>query len=333
MSILDKKLFLSNFEDRLNSFIPANDVRRIIDQAAEALVSYEMTATPQEGSETDDSSSLLKLFLDAKQLQGCSKNTIERYRYIITRLRKDTGVQLTQMTVSHLRKWLNQNSENPGAKEIAASTKKGNQYVLTSFFGWAWREELIEKNPAQKLAPIKEQKVIRKTFSEVEIEKMKDAAEEPRDLAIITFLLSTGCRVSEVCSLDVLDVDFYDKCAKVLGKGNKERIVYLDDICLMYLDMYLRERDDSEEALFIGRGSKRLQPHGVRAMLKRIEKASGVENVHPHRFRRTLATNLIDNGMPIHEVATILGHENIDTTMTYIYVDQKKVENSYRKYA
>lgn len=329
MPILDKKLYLAELEDRLSTAYLKEDVTKILELATDSLIYYEVTATPPDGSETDDSSSLLQLFLDAKSLQGCSEKTIERYRYTITRLRKEMGVQLTQMDVNHLRSWLNRNKDR-----ISITTRKSNQYVLTSFFGWAWREELIEKNPAQKLSPIKEPKVIRKPFTDVEIEKMKKAAgDNTRDLAIITFLLSTGCRISEACALNVVDINFMTKSTKVLGKGNKERVVYLDDVCIMYLDKYLSERNDSEEALFIGRGTTRMDPNGVRAMLKRIEARSGVENVHPHRFRRTLATNLIDHGMPIQEVAAVLGHENIDTTMTYIYIDQKNVETSYRKYA
>ena len=180
---------------------------------------------------------------------------------------------------------------------------------------------------------IKQQKVIRKPFSSVEIERLKQAAESCRDRAVIAFLLSTGCRISEVCALDVLDIDFHRRRVKVLGKGNKERVVYVDDVTVLYLNEYLRERCDAEPALFLGKGSSRMTPGGIRAMLKRLERRSGVENVHPHRFRRTLATNLINHGMPIQEVAAILGHDKIDTTMTYVYIDQTNVEHAYRRYA
>lgn len=329
MPLLDKKLYLADLEARLNDFVPANDVRRIIEQAADALMSYDVITMPTDGSTPDDSDSLMKLFLDAKGVEGRSKGTIDHYRYVLGRLKEDTNVPFAKMTVHHLRSWLMAEKD----RGISLRTLEGNRYVLTSFFGWAWKEELIPKNPTNNLAQIKQQKVIRKPYSSVELEKLKETAANTRDLAIIAFLLSTGCRISEVCALNVLDIDFRSRSVKVLGKGNKERVVYLDDVCVMYLERYFKERTDDKEALFLGKGTERLTPHGVRAMLKRIEARSGVENVHPHRFRRTLATNLINHGMPIQEVAAVLGHDKIDTTMRYVYIDQRNVENAYRKYA
>lgn len=329
MPLLDKKLYLADLEERLNDFVPANDVRRIIEQAADVLMAYDVKTLPTDGGTTDDSDNLVKLFLDAKGVEGRSKNTIDHYRYVLGRLKEDTNVPFPKMTVHHLRSWLMAEKD----RGISLRTLEGNRYVLTSFFGWAWKEELIAKNPTNNLAQIKQQKVIRKPYSSVELEKLKESATNTRDLAIISFLLSTGCRISEVCALNVLDIDFRSRSVKVLGKGNKERVVYLDDVCVMYLERYFRERSDDKEALFLGKGTDRMTTQGVRAMLKRIEARSGVENVHPHRFRRTLATNLINHGMPIQEVAAVLGHDKIDTTMKYVYIDQKNVENAYRKYA
>lgn len=329
MPLLDKKLYLADLEARLNDFVPANEVRRIIEQAADALLTYDVTTIPTGGGTPDDSDNLLKLFLDAKTIEGRSSGTIAHYRYVLGRLKEDMNVPFTKITVHHLRSWLMAEKE----RGIALRTLEGNRYVFTSFFGWCWKEELISKNPATNLSPIKQQKTIRKPYFSVEIEKLKESANSTRDLAIISFLISTGCRISEVCALNVLDVDFRSRSVKVLGKGNKERLVYLDDVCVMYLERYFRERNDDHEALFLGKGTDRMTPHGVRAMLKRLEAKSGVENVHPHRFRRTLATNLINHGMPIQEVAAVLGHDKIDTTMRYVYIDQHNVENAYRKYA
>ena len=189
------------------------------------------------------------------------------------------------------------------------------------------------KNPTANLQPIRKIKAIRKPFSQVEIERMKEAATTTRDKTILAVLLSTGCRISEVCQLDVLDIDMQARAVTVMGKGSKQRRVYLDDVAIMYLKRYFRERTDDSPALFVGKGSARLTPDGVRYALKQIEERSGVENVHPHRFRRTLATALISHGMAIQEVAAILGHDKLDTTMQYVYPDQSAVESSYRKYA
>ncbi len=169
-------------------------------------------------------------------------------------------------------------------------------------------------------------------FSSVDIERLKENCNNVRDKAIICFLLSTGCRIGEVVSLNKNDIDFQKKQCKVLGKGNKERIVYLDDITIFFLKKYFSERVDNYEALFIGKGSFRMTPGGIRRVLVKLGEKAGVENVHPHRFRRTLATNLIYRGMPIQEVAKILGHEKLDTTMKYVYIDNNNLKFSYNKF-
>lgn len=329
MSILDKKLFLANLEARLNEFVPANDVRKIIESAADVLVGYDVLSAAPDGGGTDDNDSLIRLFLDAKAIEGRSDKTIEHYRYVLNRLNERLSIPFSRVTVHHLRGYMMEEKE----RGVSLKTLEGNRYVFTSFFGWAWKEELLPKNPTVNLASIRQQKVIRKPYSAVEIESLKRSAESTRDRAIVSFLLSTGCRISEVCALDVLDVNFRDRCVKVLGKGNKERVVYLDDVTAMLLHEYFKSRNDDKEALFVGKGTERMTPQGMRAMLTRLGEKANVENVHPHRFRRTLATNLINHGMPIQDVAAILGHDKIDTTMTYVYLDQYHVESAYRKYA
>lgn len=329
MGVLNKKLFLADLQARLDDFVPANDARRILEQAADVLSGYDLTAaTPAEGGH-DESESMIRLFLDAKGVEGRSRQTISQYGYVLRGMRKGVGVPIDKITVHHLRSWLMREKE----RGVSLRTLEGYRYVMSSFFGWLWREEILPKNPTVNLQPIKHQKVIRKPFSPEEIERLKEAAKTTRDKTILAVLLSTGCRISEICQLDVLDIDMQARAVTVLGKGNKERRVYLDDVAVMYLRRYFRERTDDSPALFTGKGSDRLTPCGVRYMLGQLEARSGVENVHPHRFRRTLATNLISHGMAIQEVAAILGHDKIDTTMTYVYIDQRAVESAYRKFA
>ena len=167
----------------------------------------------------------------------------------------------------------------------------------------------------------------------MDIERLKAACHTLRDKALVCFLLSTGCRISEVTSLNREDVDLRTMRCKVLGKGAKERIVYFDMVATMHLRAYLETRNDDHPALFVGKGTERLKPGGVRLMLNETAKRAGVEHVHPHRFRRTLATNLIAHGMPIQEVARILGHDKLDTTMGYVYLDDRDIQSSYRKYS
>lgn len=217
-------------------------------------------------------------------------------------------------------------------KGLQDKTLEGQRSIFSSYFNWLQREGLIIKNPCANLGTIKYQKQVKFPFSEVDIMLLRESCKNVRDKALISFLLCTGCRISELTQLDIVDVNFEQKEVKILGKGNKERIVYLDDLCVKQLKDYLGARKDTSPALFVGKGTNRISSNGVRANLHRIASDAGVNNVHPHRFRRTLATNLINRGMSIQEVATILGHENINTTMTYIYLDKDNIKNNYKRF-
>lgn len=177
------------------------------------------------------------------------------------------------------------------------------------------------------------QKDSKKPFSATDLEKLRKACESIRDLALVDFLYSTGCRVSEVSKLDISDIDFERMECTVLGKGNKERIVYLSPVATMHLQEYLAERKDVSNALFTGKGGKRLEKNGIEVVVKKLGKVAKVENAHPHRFRRTLATNLLDRGMNIQDVAAILGHADLKTTQIYCYISQSNVKAAYNKYA
>lgn len=180
---------------------------------------------------------------------------------------------------------------------------------------------------------IKCKKTIKKPYTAIELEKLRKACDNVRDIALVEFLYSTGCRVTEVSNLNISDIDFDTMQCTVLGKGNKERIVYLTEVATMYLHEYLSTRKSLSEALFVGKGGKRLSKNGIEVLLKRLGEKAKVENVHPHRYRRTLATNLLDHGMNIQDVATILGHADLKTTQIYCYISQKNVQSAYRKFA
>ena len=271
---------------------------------------------------------LLDAYISAKTIEGRSPKTLDRYKYIITKMMKSINIPVRKISVFHIRTYLTKEKQ----RGLSDRTLEGTREVLSAFFGWLHREGLINSNPISNLGTIKYAKVTRLPYTQVDIEKLKESCNNDRDRAIISFLLSSGCRISEVCALNRTDIDFDNKQCTVLGKGNKERIVYIDDITVLHLKRYLNNREDEYEALFIGKNTKRLQPGGIRYMLKKVANRAEVSNTHPHRFRRTLATSLIDHGMPIQEVAIILGHDKLDTTMGYVYTDNKNVKNSYEKY-
>lgn len=327
MGLEDKFILISEINKELYSKLTTQDADMVREILMDRLDDFEVTRICLSAGRNGDD--LLQAFLDAKAVEGRSEKTIIRYRYVINCLLNSCKISVREVSVYHIRKFL-MDEKNRG---LSDSTLEGYREVYSSFFGWLYREQLIPRNPMNNIFKIKCKKEVRLPYSDAEIEKLKEACRTERDKAIIVFLLSTGCRISEMCQLDRGQVDFRDLECTVLGKGNKERTVFLDDVSAMLLARYLASRSDTSPALFIGKGNQRLEPGGVRKRLHEIGTRAGVDNVHPHRFRRTLATNLINHGMAIQEVATILGHERLDTTMTYIHISKKTVKTAYEKYA
>lgn len=328
MSIVDKQTFANEMRKNLSDKLTLQDINTVISELTYQLSYYNIERKPDDSGK-QDFEDMLSLFMDTKRIEGRSEKTLDRYEYILRRFREFDSTPIRDVTVFNIRQFLSY-EKNRG---ICDRTLTGYRDVFSSFFGWLHREGLLQHNPCANLMPIKFRKEVRKPYTDVDIERLKEACDTQRDKAIITFLLSTGCRISEVCGLNREDIDFQNLECTVLGKGNKERTVYLNDIAAMQLTGYLKERTDNLSALFIGKGSDRLKPGGIRKRLNEIAARAGVDNVHPHRFRRTLATNLINHGMPIQEVASVLGHDKIDTTMTYVYLDKIGVKNSYRKFS
>lgn len=282
--------------------------------------------------EVSDSSAegLLKRFVATKRIEGIADSTLRRYADENLKLIRFIRKPLYQVTTYDLRFYLSHRRQQG---KVSNRTLDGMRRCFSSFFSWLSAEGLIGRNPCTALAQIKYRKQVKKPYSATDMEKLREACESIRDLALLDFLYCTGCRVSEVSRLDIMDIDFEQRECVVLGKGNKERTVYLSEVAAMHLQEYLSTRMDTEEALFVGKGSKRLTKNGIEARLKQIGKAAGVDNVHPHRYRRTLATNLLDRGMNIQDVAQILGHADLKTTQVYCFISQENVRAAYRKYA
>lgn len=326
MSIASRQVLLKDAEKAFGSVLTVEQMQKVMPMLGETLAGFEVE---QVSGADDPGGDLLCAFIEAKEIEGRSKKTLERYQYIIRQFLKASCTVTQKVTVYHIRSFLMAEKR----RGLSDRTLEGYRCVFSSFFGWLQKEGLIAANPCANLGAIKCAKVVREPYSATDIERLKEACGSLRDRAIITFLLSSGCRISEVCGLNRNDIDMASAECTVLGKGNKERVVYLDSVALMLLRRYLASRKDAHNALFVGLRGERLQPGGVRAMLKQLEAKTGVPNVHPHRFRRTLATNLIARGMPIQEVAAILGHDKLDTTMKYVYLEKSNIKNSFAKYA
>ena len=273
---------------------------------------------------------LLKKFIATKRVEGIAESTLRRYANENFKMLQFLNKPIKEINAYDLRFYLSYRREKG---KICNRSLDGMRRCYSSFFTWLTAEGYLDRNPCAAVAQIKYRKKVRKPFNPVELEKMRNQCEKIRDLALIDFLYSTGCRVSEVVRMDITDVDFENLECKVLGKGNKERIVYLSPVAAMHLQEYLKERNDTCNCLFMGWPGKRLGKTGIETLVRKIGNLSGVENAHPHRFRRTLATNLLDRGMNIQDVAAILGHSDLKTTQIYCYTNQANVRAAYQKYA
>ena len=327
MAIDAKQSFLSQIEHKCADMLTVAEMPRIMGVISDLLQGFRMEELQRTDLDQDDD--LMEAFVASMKVQGRSEKTIDRYTYVIGRFMAFAGVPTRSVNVYHIRNWITAEKE----RGIQDSTLEGNRQVLSSYFGWLFRESLIEKNPVVNVGVIKVPKKQKKTYTDIDIEKLNQCCETLRDRAILHFLRATGCRISEMTGLDRDTVDLGALECVVHGKGNKDRIVYMDAVTGMILGKYLETRKDDNPALFVGKRHERLQPGGVRCMLKKLGAEAGVDHVHPHKFRRTLATGLARHGMPIQEVATLLGHEKLDTTMRYVNVDREDTKYTYRRFS
>lgn len=328
MSIADKSVLMKALESKLGEALTVVQLTQVLRTVGEELTKYELIRTAEEDFGSTD---LLQAFLDAKRVAARSEKTLERYKYLIQNLLDDVRVPVSKINVHHLRGYLSKEK----ARGIGDSTLEGFREVYSAFFGWLYKESLIQSNPCTNLEPIKVPKKVRTPYTDVDMQYLAEGCSNDRDRALMYFLHATGCRVSEVCALDRTAVDLTARECKVHGKGDKERTVYFDAVTAMMIKRYLDSREDDNPALFISKKRKqRMDGNAVRFILKDIEAKSGgsLTNVHPHRFRRTLATDLIDSGMPIQDVAAILGHEKLDTTMKYVYLSNENIRSAYQRY-
>lgn len=272
----------------------------------------------------------LNVFLIRKKTEGRTERTIAQYELHLKRMLQHLNKPIDKITEEDLFIYL---TTYKNTRNVSNLYLDNIRLVFSSFFGWLNNKGYISKNPTSGLDPIKKEKKIKKPFSDEDFEKMKVSCKCHRDIALIEFLYSTGVRASELIALNRSDIDFYNKSVVVYGKGCKERETYLTDSACYYLKIYLKSRTDEEEALFVSsrKPHSRLQVGGIERILKNLGKISDVERVHPHKFRRTMATNILKKGMPLEEVKELLGHTKLDTTMIYCTVNQENVKCSHKR--
>lgn len=273
----------------------------------------------------------LEMFLARKRLEGRSDGTINQYELHLSRMLTYINKPVNDITEYDLFSYLMMYKNSRNVSNVYLDIIRR---TFSSFFGWLCRKGYIQKNPSEGLDAIKSEKKIKKPLSDTELEMLRRSCDTKRDIALLEFLYSTGVRVSELTALEKKDVNFSKMDVFVYGKGAKEREVYLTPTACMYLDEYLSSRKDSEDALFVSirYPHKRMSKSGIEARLHQIGESAGVENVHPHRLRRTMATNILAKGMPIEEVKEILGHSKLDTTMIYCDINKENIKHHHKKY-
>ncbi|AGX41476.1 site-specific tyrosine recombinase/integron integrase [Clostridium saccharobutylicum] len=273
----------------------------------------------------------LSIFICAKQVEGCSEKSIKYYKSTIENMLKIIEKNIKYITTEDLREYLADYQK----KSLCSKVNLDNiRRILSSFFSWLEDENYILKNPVRRIHKIKTGKAVKETYSDENLEILRDNCKELRDLAIIDLLNSTGMRVGELVKLNIHDIDFNERECVVFGKGDKERKVYFDARTKIHLQNYLNSRKDNNKALFVSliKPYNRLQISGVEIRMRKLGRKLKINKVHPHKFRRTLATRAIDKGMPIEQVQRLLGHQKIDTTLQYAMVNQNNVKISHRKY-
>ena len=281
--------------------------------------------------ELDENKNMIDSFISSKQIEGCSERTIKYYKEIIEKFVNSFDKSIKQISTNEIRNYLSNYKDN---SSCGSTTIDNIRRVLSSFFSWLEDEDYIIKSPVRRIHKIKTAVVVKEVLTDENLERLRDECENIRDLSLIELLISTGMRVGELVNLNINSLNFEDRSCIVLGKGNKEREVYFDAKTKLHLKEYISKRNDSNDALFVSMREphQRLSISGIELIIRTLGINSNINKVHPHKFRRTLATMAIDKGMPVEQVQKLLGHVKIETTMNYALVNQSNVKISHRRY-
>ena len=309
----------------MDEYLTANQSQKL-----QRVLTSRLTSQTKSVSSVSNSN-YLAMFLNAKKIEGCSERTLSYYKTTVEKLLDRITDPIRKVTTDDIREYL---ASYQGLNDCSKTTIDNIRRNISSFFTWLEEEDYIIKSPMRRIHKIKTTKTVKEVISDEEIEKMRDKCKNLRDLAIIDLLYSTGIRIGELVRLNIDDIDFEERECIVFGKGDKERRVYFDAKTKIHLTDYINSRFDTNPALFVTLDAPydRLQISGVEIRLRHLGRELGINKVHPHKFRRTMATRAIDKGMPIEQVQKLLGHSQIDTTMHYAIVNQTNVKVAHRKF-
>ena len=325
-----KTKIISKIQNQMKPFLNQGQYLKLTSSLLNSLKNIEIIDNNNEENEIDNFR-LLNSFLSAKQVEGRSEKTITYYKSTIEKMLNKINKQVYNISTDDIRKYL---FEYKNGKNSSKITIDNMRRIFSSFFSWLEDEDYILKNPVKRIHRVKTGRVVKEVLTDENLEILRDNCEEIRDLAMLEILISTGIRVGELVRLNIDDINFYERECVVFGKGESERVVYFDARTKIHLIEYLETRTDENPALFVSlnKPHERLGISGIETRLRELGNKCKIPKVHPHKFRRTLATNAIDKGMPIEQVQKLLGHVQIDTTMQYAMVNQSNVKIAHRKF-
>ena len=323
-----KQEIIKKIETEMIKYLDTEQLKRLSEILNHILYEYEITESQEFKEEELD---YVELFISAKRIEGCSERTLNYYKTTIENMLESITKKVSTINTEDLRKYLAEYSNKNNCSKVTIDNVRR---ILSSFYSWLEDEDYVIKSPVRRIRKVKTIQAVKETYTDEALEVMRDNCSESRDLAIIDLLSSTGIRVGELVKLNKADINFNERSCIVFGKGNKEREVYFDARTKIHLENYLNSRVDNNPALFVSliKPYDRLEISGVEIRLRELGRKLNMHKVHPHKFRRTLATRAIDKGMPIEQVQRLLGHQKIDTTLQYAMVNQTNVKNSHRKY-
>lgn len=324
-----KQKIMEGIVQRMLPYLNNVQLQKLQEVLEYSFYNYEISSKVEETE--DDSQKLIDAFVYAKRIEGCSEKTLKYYRTTIEAMTEVINKGVRHMQTDDLRAYLTEYQEKHGSSRV---TIDNIRRILSSFFSWLEDEDHILKSPVRRIHKVKTATNIKETYTDEELEKMRDNCVELRDLAIVDMLASTGMRIGEMVLLNKVDINFNERECVVFGKGDKERVVYFDARTKIHLQNYINSRSDNDPALFVTLRAPhtRIKIGGIESRLREIGRSLEIEKVHPHKFRRTLATMAIDKGMPIEQLQQLLGHKRIDTTLQYAMVKQSNVKQAHRKY-
>lgn len=323
-----KNSLIRTISSEMNSYLNNYQLEKLNEILEYNLYNYEVIEIEKNRRKLEN---YTELFIASKRVEGCSDRTLNYYKTTIENMLEVINKNIKIVDTNDLRAYLTEYQKNNNCSKVTIDNVRR---ILSSFFSWLEDEDYIIKSPIIRIHKIKTSKIVRETYSDEIIEKLRDGCDEIRDLAMIDFLTSTGVRVGELVRLNKNDVNFDNRSCIVFGKGSKEREIYFDARTKLHLEKYLSTRNDGNPALFVSLLAPydRLEISGVEIRLRKLGNDLELQRVHPHKFRRTMATKAIDKGMPIEQVQILLGHAKIDTTLQYAMVNQNNVKISHHKY-